>query len=751
MTTTRVDSPFRPGAILALGLLLSCLLADTASAAPFDDYPNRLTVHIENPELAAMTGLASVRVNFGPLASPDGADLIVLDAHGREQPSLIRSITPDGEIELGFHVKSDPTGDYQVLFGKAQAARPAYDVPFRLGRVISDDALPAQSRNHGLWEWAPTPRLSGTFSHTTPVTGAMTYHGSTGFTGIVPTRGQILNQYVYLDPDNPPTQLLLRVVFQGNVRSNPWDLRLVRVDCNWGGSSLKPEPVSGNWNVMGELPAAGRWVRLSMDLSQLLGRAEFPGYDRSGDNLPAIYGIEFYTDKGRAFWDMTTLDEVPANALPVSLKLPAGAPPAFVYHTVRSFRLRGADQASTLVRFLPSTPAGTALTWDFGDGGASNQRTPLHLFTGVTTATVTLKQTDAPNVAPVSRKLIGLDPPLRPTQFALDVVSCPVVVSARDDVLFNLALEGTSEQALDAELVVIDRDADNAELARFKRPVTILPGPGHPINVTFTRKLSDPKLHHLDLELVFHSRTLTSATINVYDSAGSLEGIRLVGDACLDRDNHCAVIRYSAARTSLNVERKAAPVRVLLLGELPTAGDTFDKRLERTLGLGEVTVGTWSSTPFPAWSLPWRQVLSLNELNTRLTGPDKPDVILVAPADRLLLAGVSSADAVNVTGVLLEQLRLRTDARLILVTPIPYTGFERQARDYAVGLKELALARSLPVADFYSRALRTARDVPGTYNTLSIENAVSRHRIPEELLPILLDTLLTELSTSPTR
>ena len=743
-------------------------LGQAVAADSFSSYPNRVTLRISNPTLAAMTGLASVRLNLGPLARPDGADLIVLDSKGREQPSLVRAISPDGEIELVFRCLADPAGPYQLLFGKPDASRPDYKLDWNLGRVVSDDDLPPQSRNHGLWEWAPQPRLSGSFSHTTPATGAMTYHGSTGFSSVVPRRTQLLNQYVYLDPDDPPSQVLIRLVFQDRNRDNPWDFNLIRIDCNWGSSELRPEPPSPNWNPLGPLPPPGKWTRLSIDLARLIARSDVRNLESRPPTLPPLYGIEFYTDKGRAFWDLTTLDDVPAETeiisfTPSSTFIVAQPPSAatFVYQSVFSLRLEGQSHSLSLVRFIPSTSPSLPLLWNFSDGSTSTEWSPSHLFTGTDSATVTLSLPESPASKPVSRTLTALDVPLRPTRFALDLVSCPKVVSASDSVLFNLRVEGAFDRALPATLIVSDLGGGDALLSTDSRPVSIPPGPDHPVNLTFARKLSQSDLRRLRLTLALEGRPLVSTLINIRDSASPLADLSLIGDSFLDAAKLPTVIRYTGGgpipRTS------AGDHHILLLGDLPSAtfivpqppsavtvDSSFSHRLERNLvaraGLADARVASSSVPSLPAWSLPWRQILSVGQIDHSEVDPD---VIIIASADRLLLAGVSASDASAIIGVLIDQLHLRYPAaRLVLTTPIPYTGFSRAALDYALALKSLALARDIPVADFYSRALLAMKTTPRLSDTTLTENGISSHRIPEELMPLLFDSIANNLVIS---
>lgn len=697
---------------------------------PFAQWTGRVRVHVTCPTLARLSGLASVRLNLAGLARPDGADLRVLDARGLEQPSAIQSITPSGEVELVFRVGADPAGDYDVLFGNPDAARPDYGVKWDIGRVVIDDGLPAQTRNQGLWEWTRKVSLSGVFSHTTPVTGGMTYHGTSRLTDVTPLRSQPLNQYVYLDPDDPPEEVLLRLVYEAPGRVNPWDRNLTYSYYYWGKSNIRDLDERGRSTRGGDLPKPGQWAKLTIDLAAGAGRVR--GDNLDGQRLAPIYGIEFYTDKGRAFWDLTTLGDVPAPAEPVALSRSA-PDPAFVYQTVRRLRTKSAAQALVVLRFVPSVSPGTPVRWDFGDGTASTEWSPQHLFAGQKRCQVTLHTGDEPSAPSATRTVTGLDGPGRPLAFAADVVSCPKVVSADGEVLFNLRLEGTNTEMVPARLVMSDLDGKGNVLETHERPVEILPAPDHPTYVTFTRKLGAADLRQLRFDLMLDRQVLASALVNVYDSAGSLAGIRLAGDAYLDRFEHPAVIRYTPAPTGTD-KPVPGPVReVLVLGELPVLEGNVAQELKQSLLLrpggvdAEFRLAAVESEP--AWSLPWRQALAVDAaLEER-----QPDVVILALADRLLLSGASPADGVNVIGVVADQVRRRVPARLLLVTPVPYTGFEKSAREYAIGLKEMGLARDIPVIDFYSRTARLIQQEPARFDTVVVSGGIRRHRIPDAL------------------
>jgi len=93
--------------------------------------------------------------------------------------------------------------------------------------------------------------------------------------------GDSLSAYVYLDPANPPSEVMLQW-FDGS-----WEHRAY-----WG-ANLIPWGTDGSVSrrYMGVLPAAGQWVRLSVPAAQV------------GLEGRTLTGTAYTLYGGRATWD----------------------------------------------------------------------------------------------------------------------------------------------------------------------------------------------------------------------------------------------------------------------------------------------------------------------------------------------------------------------------------------------------------------------------------------------------------------
>jgi len=162
----------------------------------------------------------------------------------------------------------------------ADAAKPADVVWF-------DDALPAGAIGYAendRWNWLsadPAP-FSGDRAHQADSAPGRHHHFfAFASTPLVAAAGDTLFAYVYLDPANPPKQIMLTWL------AGTWEHRAY-----WG-ENLIAEGVdhSPSRRPQGPLPAIGRWVRL-----------EVPAAALALENQ-AITGMGFTLYDGRATWD----------------------------------------------------------------------------------------------------------------------------------------------------------------------------------------------------------------------------------------------------------------------------------------------------------------------------------------------------------------------------------------------------------------------------------------------------------------
>jgi hypothetical protein len=154
--------------------------------------------------------------------------------------------------------------------------------------VWVDDSLPAGAVSGAdggdSWNWVtsnPAPS-SGTLSHQSVVAAGSHQHFFMNATATLSIgTGDILYAYVYLDPANPPKELMLQW------DDGTWDHRAY-----WGANLLGYGQAGTPGRVfVGPLPAVGQWVQLKVPASlvNLEGRT--------------VTGMAFTLYDGRATWD----------------------------------------------------------------------------------------------------------------------------------------------------------------------------------------------------------------------------------------------------------------------------------------------------------------------------------------------------------------------------------------------------------------------------------------------------------------
>ena len=151
--------------------------------------------------------------------------------------------------------------------------------------VWINDAVPQGAREEGTWQWVggpDNPVFAGMLAAKRTAKG-MSQHVFTGAAPALTVEGNdTLFAHVYLDPKNPPKQIML----QWN--DGTWEHRAY-----WGGNHI-------NWGKngtpsrrhMGKLPETGKWVRLEVPASQVGLSKKKP-----------INGWAFTQFDGTVYWD----------------------------------------------------------------------------------------------------------------------------------------------------------------------------------------------------------------------------------------------------------------------------------------------------------------------------------------------------------------------------------------------------------------------------------------------------------------
>jgi|GEM_PF-2426508 len=195
--------------------------------------------------------------------------------------------------------------------------------------VWLDDAVPAGGTTVGTWNFSstgPTKYAGNVAHHSAGRNSVHQHYFYDADERLTVNSGDVLFSYVYLDPTDPPSEIMLQWRTDGD-----WGHRAY-----WGGNNINwgTDGTASRWYV-GPLPAAGGWVRLEVPASVV------------GLEGRVLNGMAFTVDRGKATWDYAGKSESISPLAP-----PPPPPPPSTSDTV------------WLDDNIP-TGASTAGVWDF--------------------------------------------------------------------------------------------------------------------------------------------------------------------------------------------------------------------------------------------------------------------------------------------------------------------------------------------------------------------------------------------------
>jgi hypothetical protein len=164
------------------------------------------------------------------------------------------------------------------------APKPATTQPVEI--VLLDDDVPTRATKTGAWKFVSEPDFpvfSGKISHTEAEQGfpGNVQHVITGTKFPVTPKDKLFT-YVWIDKENPPKELMIQFLVNGEWRRASW------------GESAMPPAFNPKTNF-GPLPKTGEWVRL-----------EFPAIKIGIDKPGVIAGISYDQFVGKSvYWDKT--------------------------------------------------------------------------------------------------------------------------------------------------------------------------------------------------------------------------------------------------------------------------------------------------------------------------------------------------------------------------------------------------------------------------------------------------------------
>src|SRR5581483_112185 len=241
-------------------------------------------VRLEVP--ASAVGLEGASIQGMGFSLYDGAATWDNSGKGASAPATTTTTPPTTQADPSTSGSTSSGG--LVIVPTSPTTAPA--APTTIDTIWFDDALPAGSSGGATggdtWLWvasSPSP-VSGKVAHQSALRGGLHEH-QFNFTSqpLTVVTGDKLFAYVYLDPANLPTEIMLSWC------STNWEHRAY-----WGANKIGyGTDKTASRYYMGALPAAGQWVRLEIPASAV------------GLEGATVYGMGFSTYDGRATYDKT--------------------------------------------------------------------------------------------------------------------------------------------------------------------------------------------------------------------------------------------------------------------------------------------------------------------------------------------------------------------------------------------------------------------------------------------------------------
>ena len=221
--------------------------------------------------------------------------------------------------------------------------------------VWFDDIVPAGATQTGTaegWTWVssnPAP-FSGSLAHQSALlSGLHQHHFYNATTTLSVSTGDTLYTYVYLDPVNPPSEVML----QWN--NGTWEHRAY-----WGANLIAwGDDATNSRRYMGALPATGQWVRLSVPAALV------------GLEATTLNGMAFTLSDGRATFDRA--GKSTGTSSPTTTTLASSLNPANVGVSVTfTATVNGAAPTGTVSFTADGSPLCSSVAFS---GGSGNTKT----------------------------------------------------------------------------------------------------------------------------------------------------------------------------------------------------------------------------------------------------------------------------------------------------------------------------------------------------------------------------------------
>ncbi|MFN4227680.1 MAG: hypothetical protein ACK4F0_06025 [Candidatus Ratteibacteria bacterium] len=474
----------------------------------FSEYKYLLNLSCENKKLLDAAKVASFNFISG---KERYNDIKIIDENGKECKILGVNFSKN-EIEVFF--EPTDTINYKVFIGYTDKKK-EYE-RFRYGKILIDDYNPPDSIKSGIWVWVDKS-LSGLYSHTG--TSGFSFH-RVSFSKQFPVNiDDKIITYVFIEDDNVE-EIMVEVV--SRYRRHYY--------FSFGEDKIDIKGISKE--KIGDLPEKGRWMKIEIPLLKVREKN--------------IEGIGFYNDKGKVYWDLTSINEVPVKMKIVKVEnLIFPNTPYFNYEVEGPFKIK--DKKIVILKLDASCFLADRYSWEIDGENYYGQKLITELKGEKKEINVKLKVEKNKNYGEFSHKIIFDEVKEVNTNF--NILPFESFIYNDEKIYIPIRIENISEVPI----------VYNLKFQKDKQELSLLPGRENGKTVTLSLNLEDEikiKLYFYDIELAEKTIKILNPDENDY----SIDGPFL-------RKNNSYIIFKVPEYKNIKKEKKFS--KIIFVGDFP--------------------------------------------------------------------------------------------------------------------------------------------------------------------------------------
>lgn len=594
----------------------------------FSEYRYLLNLTCENKQLLETIKIASFNFITG---KERYNDIKIIDDNGKECRILGVNFLKE-EFEVFF----EPTNsnNYKVLIGYSNKKK-IYE-NFNSGTILIDDYLPPNSVKSGVWLWVEKS-LSGIYSHT-GIAG-FSFHRVSFPTQFPINPDDKVVTYIFIEQENKPEEIMVEIV--SRYRRHYY--------FSFGQDKINIKGISKE--KIGELPEQGKWVKIEIPLNKIRER-----------NLE---GIGFYNDKGKVYWDLTSINEVSVKMKILKVEnLISPITPYFNYKVEGPFKIK--DKRMIILELDASCFLGDKYLWEIDGKNYHGQKLNLKLDCEKKEINLKLKVEKNKNYGEFSHKIFLDREKEIKTNF--NILPFENFVYENEMLYIPVRIENISEVPICYNLIFQNN----------KREIYLLPGKENGKTINLSLNLEE----EMKIKLYFYDIELTEKIIKVLNPN---EKGYFTDGPFLKKNNFYIIFKVPEYK---NIKKGEGFSKIIFIGDFPEDLIEFLKRKEvEVLSIKEEKYTNYLFTEFKF-------------IQENLNKIEENSFVILFPFSKSLLRRHKLNEWEKVYDGISYLLSQKT-SYIILVSPFPSYPYLEIYQPYREKIKRISERRDFYFLDLY--------------------------------------------------